>query len=210
MQKAELRRKEQALRLLGKRLSQSQQEKQKLQQNINSAESALHMAAKRKDFLSSYMRSVELKDCLILSRFTTSKGDFILHLPRMHLDVPGIGGPEIAACQAMEVFQLACSRMASLEREILCHQSHVMSLKSELQEACLREPELRACEHCPRNTRYCTLHTLLNTSTHPNTLLHTQHTPEHFHMLQHTPAHFHTSQHTPEHFHMLQHTPAHS
>ena len=44
--KAELRRKEQSLRLLGKRLSQSQQEKQQLQQSISSAENALHLAAK--------------------------------------------------------------------------------------------------------------------------------------------------------------------
>ncbi|XP_076842212.1 coiled-coil domain-containing protein 171 isoform X2 [Brachyhypopomus gauderio] len=147
--KAELRRKEQSLRLLGKRLSQSQQEKQKLQQNINSAECALRMAAKKKNVLSSYMRSVEaqlkeLKDGLILSRFTTSKEDFTLHLPTMHMDIPGLGGPEIAVCQTLvqsflEVYQLACSRMASLEREVSCHQSHMTALKRELQDACLRE-----------------------------------------------------------------------
>uniref|UniRef100_A0A3B4BN48 Uncharacterized protein n=1 Tax=Pygocentrus nattereri TaxID=42514 RepID=A0A3B4BN48_PYGNA len=106
--KAELKRKEQSLRLLGKRLSQSQQEKQQLQQSITSAENALRMAAKNKDSFASYVKSVEsslkeLKDRIILSRSSTSREDFTLHLPHTLVDVSGpewsTGGPEIAACQ---------------------------------------------------------------------------------------------------------------
>ncbi|KAI4896422.1 hypothetical protein NFI96_031518 [Prochilodus magdalenae] len=165
--KAELRRKEQSLRLLGKRLSQSQQEKQQLQQSISSAENALHLAAKKKDCLASYVKSVEgsLRELTdrILSRSSTSREDFTLHLPKTLLDVTGpawnTGGSEVAACQVgrtqefilslfmvetlvgsfLEVYQLACSRMASLEREISSYQSHITALKAELQDACLRE-----------------------------------------------------------------------
>ncbi|XP_017542617.1 coiled-coil domain-containing protein 171 [Pygocentrus nattereri] len=151
--KAELKRKEQSLRLLGKRLSQSQQEKQQLQQSITSAENALRMAAKNKDSFASYVKSVEsslkeLKDRIILSRSSTSREDFTLHLPHTLVDVSGpewsTGGPEIAACQTLvrsflEVYQLACSKLASLEREISSYQSHITALKAELQDACLRE-----------------------------------------------------------------------
>ncbi|XP_036446979.1 coiled-coil domain-containing protein 171-like [Colossoma macropomum] len=154
--KAELKRKEQSLRLLGKRLSQSQQEKQQLQQSISSAENALRMAAKNKDSLASYVKSVEsslkeLKDRIILSRSSTSREDFTLHLPKTLLDVAepkwNTGGPEIAACQTLvrsflEVYQLACSKMASLEREISSYQSHITALKAELQDACLRESQI--------------------------------------------------------------------
>ncbi|XP_049318854.1 coiled-coil domain-containing protein 171 isoform X1 [Astyanax mexicanus] len=154
--KADLKRKEQSLRLLGKRLSQSQLEKQQLQQSITSAENALRTAAKSKDSLSSYMKSVEsslkeLKDRIILSRSSTSREDFNLHMPSMLLDVSGpelnMGGHEIAACQALvesftEVYQLACSKVASLEREISSYQSHITALKAELQDACLRENQI--------------------------------------------------------------------
>ncbi|KAL7863895.1 hypothetical protein AOLI_G00153150 [Acnodon oligacanthus] len=154
--KAELKRKEQSLKLLGKRLSQSQQEKQQLQQSINSAENALRMAAKNKDSLASYVKSVEsslkeLKDRIILSRSSTSREDFTLLLPHTLLDVSGpewsAGGPEIAACQTLvrrflEVYQLACSKLASLEREISSYQSHITALKAELQDACLRENQI--------------------------------------------------------------------
>ncbi|KAL6455077.1 hypothetical protein MHYP_G00364820 [Metynnis hypsauchen] len=154
--KAELKRKEQSLRLLGKRLSQSQQEKQQLQQSISSAENALRMAAKNKDSFASYVKSVEsslkeLKDRIILSRSSTCREDFTLHLPHTLLEVSGpewsTGGPEIAACQTLvrtflEVYQLACSKLASLEREISSYQSHITALKAELQDACLRENQI--------------------------------------------------------------------
>ncbi|XP_053338772.1 coiled-coil domain-containing protein 171-like isoform X1 [Clarias gariepinus] len=130
--KAELKRKDQSLRLLGKRLSQSQQETQELQQSISRAENTLHMAARSKESLSSYILSVEcrlreLKDRLVLSHSMISPDDFTLHLPTMHQDSHGMelwgGGAELKACQALvhsftDVYALACRRMACLEREI--------------------------------------------------------------------------------------------
>lgn len=41
----------------------------------------------------------------------------------------------------MNVYQLASSRVATLEREIASHRHHITVLKSELQTACLRENE---------------------------------------------------------------------
>ncbi|XP_053542128.1 coiled-coil domain-containing protein 171 isoform X1 [Ictalurus punctatus] len=151
--KAELKRKDQSLQLLGKRLSQSQQEKQELQQSINRAENTLRMAARSKECLSSYIMSVEcrlreLKDRLLLSHATSSREDFILHLPTMHQDTQGLeldsGGVEMKACQALvrsftDVYELACSKMVFLEREISSYQSHIAALKAELHEACIRE-----------------------------------------------------------------------
>ncbi|XP_053500282.1 coiled-coil domain-containing protein 171-like isoform X2 [Ictalurus furcatus] len=151
--KAELKRKDQSLRLLGKRLSQSQQEKQELQQSINRAENTLRMAARSKECLSSYIMSVEcrlreLKDRLLLSHATSSRDDFILHLPTMHQDTQGLeldsGGVEMKACQALvrsftDVYELACSKMVCLEREISSYQSHITALKAELHDACIRE-----------------------------------------------------------------------
>ncbi|KAF4078393.1 hypothetical protein AMELA_G00198500 [Ameiurus melas] len=151
--KAELKRKDQSLRLLGKRLSQSQQEKQELQQSINRAENTLRTAARSKECLSSYIMSVEcrlreLKDRLLLSHSTSSRDDFILHLPTMHQDTQGLeldsGGVEMKACQALvrsftDVYELACSKMACLEREISSYQSHITALKAELHDACVRE-----------------------------------------------------------------------
>uniref|UniRef100_A0AAR2K9C2 Uncharacterized protein n=1 Tax=Pygocentrus nattereri TaxID=42514 RepID=A0AAR2K9C2_PYGNA len=111
------------------------------------------MELRGRDSFASYVKSVEsslkeLKDRIILSRSSTSREDFTLHLPHTLVDVSGpewsTGGPEIAACQTLvrsflEVYQLACSKLASLEREISSYQSHITALKAELQDACLRE-----------------------------------------------------------------------
>lgn len=41
----------------------------------------------------------------------------------------------------MDVYQLASARIATLEKEMTSHQSHIATLKSELHTACLRENE---------------------------------------------------------------------
>lgn len=41
----------------------------------------------------------------------------------------------------MDVYQLASTRIATLEKEITSHRSHIATLKSELHTACLRENE---------------------------------------------------------------------
>ncbi|KAJ8403660.1 hypothetical protein AAFF_G00349860 [Aldrovandia affinis] len=170
--KMELKRKDQSLRQLGRHLSQLQQDKRQLEESIRHAESALRMAAKSKDSLAGYMKSVEgslddVKERILLSRAAATREDFTLQLPRVHLDTAGserlMGGPEVAACQSfistfMDVYQMACSRIALLEKEISSHQTHVSDLKSELQDACLRdtqcfvpvpEPPLSPQHPCP-------------------------------------------------------------
>ncbi|XP_013884503.1 coiled-coil domain-containing protein 171 [Austrofundulus limnaeus] len=69
-------------------------------------------------------------------------------LPQIHLELSGaesiVGAPEVAACQSFlsVVSQLchACSsRIQGLEQEVSAHRGHVMALRGELQDACLRE-----------------------------------------------------------------------
>lgn len=90
----------------------------------------------------------KVRDQISLSRTAASRNDFTLQLPRLHLEtfaMEGLkGGPEVVACQAMiksfvDVYQLASARIATLEKEMTSHRSHIATLKSELHTACLRE-----------------------------------------------------------------------
>ncbi|XP_078292913.1 coiled-coil domain-containing protein 171 isoform X5 [Panthera onca] len=153
--KMELRRKDQSLRQLNRHLTQLEQDKHRLEENIHDAESALRMAAKDKECVANHMRTVEnmlhkVRDQISLSRTAASRNDFTLQLPKLHLEtfaMEGLkGGPEVVACQAMiksfmDVYQLASARIATLEKEMTSHRSHIATLKSELHTACLRENE---------------------------------------------------------------------
>ncbi|XP_025021984.1 coiled-coil domain-containing protein 171 [Python bivittatus] len=153
--KMELRRKDQSLRQLNRHLTQLEQDKRRLEESIHDAESALRMAAKDKELIASHMKSVDstfqnVRDQISLSWTAAGRNDFALQLPRLHLEtfaMEGLkGGPEVIAFQAMiisfiDVYQLACSRVSTLEREITSHRHHIAALKSELQTACLRENE---------------------------------------------------------------------
>lgn len=153
--KMELRRKDQSLRQLNRHLTQLEQDKRRLEENIHDAESALRMAAKDKECVANHMRTVEnmlhkVRDQISLSRTAASRNDFTLQLPQLHLEtfaMEGLkGGPEVVACQGMiksfmDVYQLASTRIATLEKEITSHRSHIATLKSELHTACLRENE---------------------------------------------------------------------
>ncbi|XP_058551269.1 coiled-coil domain-containing protein 171 isoform X1 [Neofelis nebulosa] len=153
--KMELRRKDQSLRQLNRHLTQLEQDKRRLEENIHDAESALRMAAKDKECVANHMRTVEnmlhkVRDQISLSRTAASRNDFTLQLPKLHLEtfaMEGLkGGPEVVACQAMiksfmDVYQLASARIATLEKEMTSHRSHIATLKSELHTACLRENE---------------------------------------------------------------------
>ncbi|KAK2119781.1 hypothetical protein P7K49_001167, partial [Saguinus oedipus] len=55
----ELRRKDQSLRQLNRHLTQLEQDKRRLEENIHDAESALRMAAKDKECVANHMRAVE-------------------------------------------------------------------------------------------------------------------------------------------------------
>lgn len=93
---------------------------------------------------------MQVRDQISLSRTAASRNDFTLQLPKLHLEtfaMEGLkGGPEVVACQAMiksfmDVYQLASTRIATLEKEMTSHRSHIATLKSELHTACLRENE---------------------------------------------------------------------
>ncbi|XP_075450878.1 coiled-coil domain-containing protein 171 isoform X3 [Ascaphus truei] len=153
--KIELRRKDQSLRQLNRQLSQLEQDRRRLEESIHNAESALRMAAKDKEILTNHMKSVEVvlhkvRDQISLSWTAATRNDFTLQLPKLHpekISMEGLlGGPEFTICQNMirsfmDVYQLACSKATTLEREISSHQMHIAALKSELQTACLREKE---------------------------------------------------------------------
>ncbi|XP_078292911.1 coiled-coil domain-containing protein 171 isoform X3 [Panthera onca] len=109
--KMELRRKDQSLRQLNRHLTQLEQDKHRLEENIHDAESALRMAAKDKECVANHMRTVEN----------------MLHKAMIK--------------SFMDVYQLASARIATLEKEMTSHRSHIATLKSELHTACLRENE---------------------------------------------------------------------
>ncbi|XP_038966588.1 coiled-coil domain-containing protein 171 isoform X4 [Rattus norvegicus] len=153
--KMELRRKDQSLRQLNRHLTQLEQDKRRLEENIRDAESALRMAAKDKECVANHMRTIEnmlhkVRDQISLSRTAATRNDFTLQLPKLHLEtfaMEGLkGGPEVVACQAMiksfmDVYQLASTRISTLEKEMTSHRNHIATLKSELHTACLRENE---------------------------------------------------------------------
>ncbi|XP_047278892.1 coiled-coil domain-containing protein 171 isoform X11 [Homo sapiens] len=107
--KMELRRKDQSLRQLNRHLTQLEQDKRRLEENIHDAESALRMAAKDKECVANHMRAVENT----------------LHKAMIK--------------SFMDVYQLASTRIMTLEKEMTSHRSHIAALKSELHTACLRE-----------------------------------------------------------------------
>ncbi|KAF6123459.1 coiled-coil domain containing 171 [Phyllostomus discolor] len=109
--KMELRRKDQSLRQLNRHLTQLEQDKRRLEENIHDAESALRMAAKDKECVANHMRTVEN----------------MLHKAMIK--------------SFTDVYQLASTRIATLEKEMTSHRSHIATLKSELHTACLRENE---------------------------------------------------------------------
>ncbi|XP_026903003.1 coiled-coil domain-containing protein 171 isoform X4 [Acinonyx jubatus] len=109
--KMELRRKDQSLRQLNRHLTQLEQDKRRLEENIHDAESALRMAAKDKECVANHMRTVEN----------------MLHKAMIK--------------SFMDVYQLASTRIATLEKEMTSHRRHIATLKSELHTACLRENE---------------------------------------------------------------------
>ncbi|XP_059830882.1 coiled-coil domain-containing protein 171-like isoform X1 [Hypanus sabinus] len=151
--KMELRRKDQSLRQLNKNLSQLEQDKRQLEESIQDAENALCKAAKDREHLINYLRSLDVafqqvRDQISLSWSVTPRNDFTLQLPKLQLETVVSKGPkdglEVTSLQNltqtfMDIYQLASSRVAALEAEVTSHQKHIGALKSELQTACLRE-----------------------------------------------------------------------
>ncbi|KAG8595290.1 hypothetical protein GDO81_001481 [Engystomops pustulosus] len=151
--KMELRRKDQSFRQQNRLLMQLEQDKHRLEESISSAENALRTAAREKEVLTNYMKSVaatvqKMRDQTSLSRVVTSRQDVTFQLPnlspKMFETEDFTGGSDFTVCQSMikgflDIYQIARTKAAALEREIVFHKKHITALKSELQTACLRE-----------------------------------------------------------------------
>ncbi|XP_067435637.1 coiled-coil domain-containing protein 171-like [Thunnus thynnus] len=149
----EVSRKERSLRTLGKHLSGVQRERKQLEERLQQAEDELRDAARRKDCLIGYMNAAErsykeVRESLVQSRHSLSAQPRPLPLPQEHLETTGaesiMGAPEVAACQTLlstfaQLYQTCSSRIVRLEQEVSAHRSHVTALRSELQDACLRD-----------------------------------------------------------------------
>ncbi|KAL7375433.1 hypothetical protein ABVT39_017153 [Epinephelus coioides] len=154
----EVSRKERSLRILGKHLSGVQRERKQLEERLQRAEGELRDAARRQDFLISNMKAAEtsykeVRESLVQSRRWLSAQPRPLLLPKDHLELSGaesiMGAPEVAACQSLlSTFSQLChtcsSRIDWLEQEVSAHRSHVTALRSELQDACLRDNQALA------------------------------------------------------------------
>ncbi|XP_030609939.1 coiled-coil domain-containing protein 171 isoform X2 [Archocentrus centrarchus] len=149
----EVSRKERSLRILGKHLSGVQKEKKQVEQRLQRAEDELRDATRRQDRVVSCMKAAEMsckqfRDSLVQSQHSLTAKPHPLLLPLENLELSGtesiMGDPEVAACQSfLSIVSQLChtcsSRIDWLEQEVSAHRSHVTALRSELQDACLRD-----------------------------------------------------------------------
>ncbi|XP_022622384.1 coiled-coil domain-containing protein 171, partial [Seriola dumerili] len=182
----ETSRKERSLRILGKHLSGVQKERKQLEERLQRAEVELRDAARRKDHVISYMKAAEMsykevRESLIQSRHSLLAQPCPLLLPREHLELSGaesiMGDPEVAACQSLlsvisQVCHTCSSRIDWLEQEVAAHRSHVTALRSELQDACLRDnlafvPVTEFPETFPFADKYLHLFLLISSQSDP-------------------------------------------
>ncbi|XP_066460461.1 coiled-coil domain-containing protein 171 isoform X2 [Eleutherodactylus coqui] len=131
--KMELWRKDQLLRQQDRQLSQLEQNKRRLEESISSAESALRTAAREKEVLLNYMKSVaaafqKIRDQTSLPKTATLRQDFIFQLPKippkMFETEEYTGGPDFTVFESMinsflDIYQLACSRAATLDSQTM-------------------------------------------------------------------------------------------
>ncbi|MEQ2293658.1 hypothetical protein AMECASPLE_035783 [Ameca splendens] len=149
----QLSRKERSLRILGKHLSGVQKERRQMEEKLQRAEDELSGAARRQECVIRCMKAAEtnckqVRESFVQLQHSVSTHRRPLLFTQEHLDLSGAKhlmlAPEVAACQSFlsVVSQLhhACSsRIDWLEQEVSAHRSHVTALRSELQDACLRE-----------------------------------------------------------------------
>ncbi|PIO31588.1 hypothetical protein AB205_0159120, partial [Aquarana catesbeiana] len=131
--KKELGRKVQYLCQQSSWFAKLEQGKRQLEESIASAEGALRAAA---------------RDEASLSQATSRQHEAPIQLPKLTLNMfemeESAGGTEFKICQVMiknflDVYKIARTKAAALEREIALNEKHISTLKSELQSACLRE-----------------------------------------------------------------------
>ncbi|KAM4051878.1 coiled-coil domain-containing protein 171 isoform 1-T4 [Anomaloglossus baeobatrachus] len=154
--KLELRKKDQLVRQQDRQLTKLERDKRLLEESISSAEVALRSAAREKEVLTDYMKSVavtfqKMREQISLSRLATSRQDFTFQLPMLSSNIFEMkgytGGSDFTVCQTMirsflDFYQMVCTKVSDLEREIVFHEEHIAALKSELQTACLRESKI--------------------------------------------------------------------
>uniref|UniRef100_A0A3Q0RKR6 Coiled-coil domain containing 171 n=1 Tax=Amphilophus citrinellus TaxID=61819 RepID=A0A3Q0RKR6_AMPCI len=147
----EVSRKERSLRILGKHLSGVQKEKKQVEQRLQRAEDELRDATRwlnKHTGGDTMLRVLQFRDSLIQSQHSLTAKPRPLLLPLENLELSGtesiMGAPEVAACQSfLSIVSQLChtcsSRIDWLEQEVSAHRSHVTALRSELQDACLRD-----------------------------------------------------------------------
>ncbi|XP_076465696.1 coiled-coil domain-containing protein 171-like isoform X2 [Babylonia areolata] len=158
--KEDLRRKDQELKQCRKQAMQFEFQRKSLQANLKDAEDALRTAAKDKEILAHYIKSVEgaleeAKKKLVFAkdgsnRNNGSGADSTITLSKLLLNadlIPsdiGKAGPELIACQNLvgafvDLHHQSLARVRVLEEETASLQQHVSSLKRELSDAVHRE-----------------------------------------------------------------------
>nr|XP_024656620.1 coiled-coil domain-containing protein 171 isoform X2 [Maylandia zebra] len=149
----EVNRKERSLRILGKHLSGIQKGKKQVEERLQRAEEELSDASRRRDGVVSCMKAAEasckqFRDSLVQSQHSLKVKPRPLLLPHENLELSGaesiMGAPEATACQSFlsavsQLCHTCSSRIDWLEQEVSAHRSHVTALRSELQDACLRD-----------------------------------------------------------------------
>ncbi|KAL8625440.1 hypothetical protein ACOMHN_018585 [Nucella lapillus] len=150
------RRKDQELKQCRKQAMQFEFQRKSLQANLRDAEDALRTAAKDKEILAHYIKSVEgalgeAKNKLVFAKDSGSKStDSTITLSKLLLNadlIPtdiGKAGPELIASQNLvgafvDLHHQSLARVRSLEEETASLQQHVNSLKRELSDAVHRE-----------------------------------------------------------------------
>ncbi|XP_037832540.1 coiled-coil domain-containing protein 171 isoform X2 [Kryptolebias marmoratus] len=147
----EVGRRERSLRILGKHLSGLQKERRQQEERLQRAEEELGDAARRREGLIRWMKAAETSCKQVRERLVQSQHSppsQPLPSPQEHLQLSGaesiMGAPEAAVCQSfLSVVSQLChaysSRIHRLQQEVSAHRSHVIALRSELQDACLRD-----------------------------------------------------------------------
>uniref|UniRef100_A0A3Q4I5Y4 Coiled-coil domain containing 171 n=1 Tax=Neolamprologus brichardi TaxID=32507 RepID=A0A3Q4I5Y4_NEOBR len=139
----EVNRKERSLRILGKHLSGIQKGKKQVEERLQRAEEELRDA-----IVETMQCALQFRDSLVQSQHSLKTKPRPLLLPHENLELSGaesiMGAPEATACQSFlsavsQLCHTCSSRIDWLEQEVSAHRSHVTALRSELQDACLRD-----------------------------------------------------------------------
>ncbi|CAJ0933261.1 unnamed protein product [Ranitomeya imitator] len=156
-----LHRKDQLVHQQDRQLTQLEQDKRLLEESLSRAEGALRTAAREKEILTDYMKSVAVTFQKMRDQISLSRQDFTFQLPKLSskiFEMKGYtGGSDFTVCQAMiksflGMYQMVCTKVSNLEREMVFHEKHIAALKSELQTACLREAKVLTVEKLDAHT----------------------------------------------------------